>query len=275
MKRLKELLLLFLVGGAILFTSGCGKSKKQIIEESLKDVYKEEFIVHEIKTYPNGFDATVSPTDKPECLFNARIKSDGTFVYDDYYKRFVDYSLKKKLQEDLKQFFPNSCLYVDSNTVQIDDGIDFRSCSLKELIDNMQDEEGYNKEAMVRIFVSKKIGTKEDYEGEYNYFNDTDKLDNHESIPMTVCIYYVDDDIKNEIEMYFRHDLDLDNYFVEQVVQSNSTDFWDLGVATNESKEVGCPPKIGACFIKSMPLYIDSLDEYIRRRELLENGKIQ
>ena len=183
-KTRKEIFFLLLLGIVIAFMNGCSKSEKQIIEDSLKDVYNEEFIVHEIKTVSNGFETTVSPSDKPECLFSARIKRDGTYVYDDYYKRFVDYSLKLKLKKDLQQFFPDACLFVDSNTVRIDDSVDFRSCSLEELIDNMHDEAGYNKEAMVRIFLSKKIGTKEDYEGEYNYFNNTDEIDNHELIPI-------------------------------------------------------------------------------------------
>ena len=86
-------------------------------------------------------------------------------------------------------------------------------------------------------------------------------------------MYFFDEDIKNDIEQYLQHDLDLDNYFVEQVAKSNNRDFWELGVSSNDSTYVGHPPRMSACFIKSMPLYIDSLDEYIRRRELFENAR--
>ena len=272
MNKIKNFLLLASFGVLIL-ASGCFKSNNQIIEDSLREVYNEDFIVYEIKGAPYGFEATVSPASKPGCLFVAKIKKDGTFIYDDYYKRYVDYRIKEKLQADLEQFFPDACIRVDSNTVRIDDTIDFRNSSLEQLIDNMHDEAGYNKEAMVRLFLGKEAGTNKEYEEEYNYFNDIEKIDNHELIPITICMYFFDEDIKNDIEQYLQHDLDLDNYFVEQVAKSNNRDFWELGVSSNDSTYVGHPPRMSACFIKSMPLYIDSLDEYIRRRELFENAR--
>ena len=79
----------FLLSLEILCLEGCnmrGLTKESITRKALKDKYGEEFSVYELDVDGPEWYATVSPLNNSEILFNARISSDGTVSYDNYFR---------------------------------------------------------------------------------------------------------------------------------------------------------------------------------------------
>ncbi|GEM_PF-6266751 len=265
--------ILIMLCSVLLCMSGCVKSSDKIIKESLKNKYGEDFIIHETKTLPGGFDATVSPVSNPEILFVARIQSDGTYSFDDYDKRYVDYLLRKKLEKDFAPFFPDVAIFVDSKFSFTDENIDYTGSSLKELIEGMNNGDGYIKEASVYVFVNFDVGTTKKYAEEYDYLTDIldQEIKNNEMIPLKISFFRVDSETKERIKEYFSEDIDIDGYFVSEIVKANEDDFWE-GVRDKNQTELGNPPRIVVCFGKDIwKDYLD-VEEYTRRRELLETA---
>ncbi len=73
------------------------------------------------------------------------------------------------------------------------------------------------------------------------------------------------------IKEYFSKDLDIDDYFVRETVKVEKEEFWE-GISDRDQTELGNPPRIIVCFGKDIwKEYLD-MEEYTRRRELLDNA---
>ena len=75
MKRIRKLILIGFIGG-IFIMSGCvgiGKTKEDVAKETLKNKYNEDFVVHEIDSFPDGFDATLSPVNNPSYFLSLKL----------------------------------------------------------------------------------------------------------------------------------------------------------------------------------------------------------
>ena len=121
--------------------AGIGKTKEDVAKETLKNKYNEDFVVHEIDSFPEGFDATLSPVNNPEVLFIARMGNDGKDENDDYQKRYLAYQLNMILKNDLSCFFPKAYFKTDVEISIKDNQFDFRNSSLEGLILNTKEGE--------------------------------------------------------------------------------------------------------------------------------------
>ncbi|MCR4697182.1 MAG: hypothetical protein K5654_07695, partial [Lachnospiraceae bacterium] len=62
-----------------------GLSREEITKNALKNKYGEEFNVYEIESDGPTWNATVSPVNNPDVLFEVSLNADRTISWDDYY----------------------------------------------------------------------------------------------------------------------------------------------------------------------------------------------
>lgn len=269
MKRIRKLILLGLIGG-LLIMSGCIKSSDSVIKESLKNKYGEDFIIHETKTLPGGFDATVSPVSNPEILFVARVKTDGTVAYDNYCEGIVNYQIKERMMKGITFFFPDVYIFVDSKFNLVDKNIDFKKMSIDEIICKMTD----SKHADIKIFINNEIGSSRKFEEEYRFFSEEleKEVKNNYFLPFSIEMFMVTPNTKKKVEEYFSKDLDIDDNFITNVIGTTKEEYYETVYLENQT-QVGNPPSIFIGFDPQYESFLQDEKEYIRRRELLENVK--
>ncbi len=250
--------------------SGCISSSDSIIKESLKNKYGEDFIIHETKTLPGGFDATVSPVSNPELLFVARIKTDGTLAYDNYCEGVVNYLIKERMMKEITLFFPDVYILVDSKFNLVDKNIDFKNMSLDEIICKMTD----SKHADIKLFINDETKSSRKFEEEYSFFSEklVEEEKNNSFLPFSIELFMVNPNTKKKVEEYFSKDLDIDDYFILNVIDTTREEYYETVYLENQTK-VGNPPSIFIGFDPQYESYLQDKNEYIRRRELLENVK--
>ena len=266
--------ILIMLCSVLLCMSGCagiGKTKEDVAKETLKNKYNEDFVVHEIDSFPDGFDATLSPVNNPEVLFIARMGNDGKDENDDYQKRYLAYQLNMILKNDLSCFFPKAYFKTDVEISIKDNQFDFRNSSLEGLILNTKEGEKTYREAHLYIYVDNSVKSTKAYEMEYKYFTETidEYTSKNKTLPLVVKIYYVNSEYIDKISSYFQNDLDMDGYFEEEIL--GTTDYLK-GVKKKGDEDLGNPPNIMINLKKDEAGYIGDEKEYIRRRELLETA---
>ncbi len=272
-KRRKKSSIFIVVVLSILFggliTEGCSiikPSKEELTKEALRIKYNEEFVVHEINTTSYGggrFQATVSPINNPEVLFDIDMIDDGRSMGDDYIQRYTAKLMNDILKEDLKQFFSDAFIRSEVKFNTIDESQEFRNCDLQEITGNAE-----NGELDLEIYVNKKVGSTKEFEKEYDYFSKgIEKYEKEgKMFPVTVSIIFVDRDTEERVREYFKHDLDYDSRYYEKALGVEKFELWEeeKGVI-----DIGNPPNISACFDKKYS-YIESKERYIMLRGELE-----
>ena len=82
---------------------------------------------------------------------------------------------------------------------------------------------------------------------------------------VTVMFFKVDDEAIERIAKYYESNASEKGDFYSTVL---GVDNYQNG---NDNDFLGSPTQISACFKHGMPSFLDNVDEYIRRRELIEN----
>lgn len=232
----------------MLLIQGCAMtphSKARVTEKALEKKYGEEFIVHKTFHYDIYWDAYASPKNSPDIVFEVSTEQDGTIKRDDYYKEIENAEMKEVLYEELEEFFPSLYLYIHNDQLY--------------------------------IFYDKAIGTNNKYEEEYVFFEEkVDELIDEGKLNKELCIRIIKLDsqqlsnLKEFLKMYPYGEIYKDNNYLKVYGcerEINDNDLLDGGI------KVGNPPYMSACFINGMPAYEElNLEEYIRRRELIENA---
>ena len=270
MKRLKETLLIIMIGVAIVFMSACGKSREDVTKELLSQKYGEEFIVHSIRSEGSIYYATCSPISDSNLFFETSVISDKNLIDEDnYVENCIAKRINVLLEEDLEQFFPGAYIHTKIKVWPIKGVTDVKNASLEELIGSINSS-GHIHLAYVDIYVDEKIGTNKMYHEEYLYFEDIirNKVPQDQMLPLAVSIFKVDSETINRLNDYYSKNLGKkDNYFENSVLGVNE---YSIGIINRESKGLGTPPNIVAGFNYD---FIDDEEEYIWKREQLENAK--
>ncbi len=270
MRRIKIAILLLITGLAFTMV-GCSDSRYDVVKKALEDKYGEEMLVYSVEALGIKYEAKCAPANNPEVVFETRMLTDGTEEWDDYYQRYTAKLMNDILKEDLKQFFPDAYFHSYIYSMQmIDTSMDFREHTLEEIVENSVSEGSYGG-LQTQIYVSSQADTSSDYHEEYQYFTETvnQYIEQKKLIPMTVTYIRVDTNALSRVQEYFSRDVDIDSYYENEILGVSS---YKSGIRSNEDSDVGSPPNIVACFITTVSGYIGSEEEYIRRREILENG---
>lgn len=249
-----------LIGVIILLViMGCSntrKSQEKIIEKALEKKYKEGFIIYEIDSDGADWVATVSPKDNAEVLFQAKILPNGEVESDGYYHAVVCRLMEDVLEEDIEELFPSSYYRIKMAYIYPKrNNNDFRDMSIEEIISEASfDNIAGNSGCIMDLYINKDVGTKGDYETEYDYFTNTiaQYVNQKRMLPITVVFYSVDSKTIEKIKKYYEADLDNDSYF--------------------QNKVRGECSQMSACFDENKGMFIEK-EMYIRAREKFENGK--
>jgi len=270
MERIRKLILIGLMGW-IFIMIGCvkiGKSKEDVAKEVLKNKYNEEFIVHEIDSFPDGFDATVSPVNNPEVLFIARMGNDGESETDDYYVSYYENLVNRKLSEELNCFFPGCYVRTTIKSSDIEIQGNIIGLNLNEILRKITENGGDVGYGICLIYINKERMINSDYIGEYQFFSTTiDKeVEERSMIPICIQLYWLDEETVDRIQNYYKKDIDWDETFESEIL---GVENYKYGINSENGTDVGNPPNISASFLKDREGETN-VDEYIRRRELLE-----
>lgn len=259
MKKTKNVILvIFPLATVLAIILGCGgngrNKNEEAVKAELKKTFNEEFVVHGMDYASYGGDryaAYVSPESNPDIVFTVDMWGDHynvseKCVIEDYQLAKEDEEIKKILYDELDEFFPGAYLYLKHR--------DF-----------------------LYIFYDKAIGTSKKYEEEYEFFDvKVDELIDEGKLKaeLTIEITKLDSEQLSNLKEFlkkcpygdiYKGDNDLRVYGCEY-------DFHDNDLLDGGTK-VGNPPNMSACFDKEAPSYEAlNLEEYIRRRELVENA---
>lgn len=254
--------------------SGTNLSQEMRIKKALKRAYNEDFVVHEIDNDGLDCQVTVSPKYNTDVVFTAKVLPDGTIENSEYFQEYVNYLLEEILESDIKRFFPDSYVIMRKTCLRWegDSSLDFRTMNIEEIMDNsVAYEGGAFSGCYLDIYVNKDVGSTKNYEKEYEFFNE--KIDSYiqqkRMLPVTITIYYVEPNVVERMEEYFKKDADRDQIFEKQVL---GVDRVERGIVKTGESDLGNPPNITICLKKDKETYV-RFDEYKRRREVLENGR--
>lgn len=245
-----------------------------ITKRALKKEYNESFVIHEIDAWGFDWEATVSPVNLPDVVFKTRILPTGEVEDSAYFQEYVNYLLEELLANDIQEFFPDSCIEMERTCLRWegDSSFDFRNMNIEEIMDHSEAYEGpIFSGCYLNIYVNKNVGSTKEYEKEYEFFTNTidEYVEEKKMLPVTVTIYYITPGAVQKIEEYLKKDADRDRIFEKQIA---GEDRIETGITEPGRSELGNPPNITVCFKKDKDLFVDSFDEYKRRRELLENA---
>ena len=246
MERVKRIIPLLFIGIVMcFFISGCVKAsgsydqRKEEAISLLKQKYDEDFNCYEIISEGEVYYASCSPVNSPDIVFETRI-SCGEINEDGYANRKKAKEMNDIFKNDLIGFFPSAY---------------FRTTY----------ENGLG--TALYIYYDKQIGTLKEYEREYKYFSEEiyQYIDDGKMTEPTVFIYKVDGEALVRIEDYFSRNYVCRGDFYSTIL---GVDNYKMG---DNQNDLGSPPNIHICFQKKAPTYVDNYNEYLRRRELLEN----
>lgn len=255
--------------------SGCeANSCKDLRAESkelLFQKYNEEFNVLSFQDRGGIWIAECSPIENEQVIFKARFdKEPEMLVLDDYEEKYLADLLNEELKKDIEVFFPGAYIHVDPGFHLKDKSSEVRGKSIQELIKDVEmDGKAYG--LFVHIYFDKERGSNKLYEEEYYFFENTinEKISKGMMLPITVDITKVDSETIERLEEYYLHNYGKkESYFRNNILKVED---YSLGINSNSSSDLGNPPNISACFKKDYSGYIGGVNEYIRRRELLEN----
>lgn len=240
----------------VLMIQGCAltpESKARITAKALEKKYGEEFIIHKTFNYDIDWDAYASPKDLPEVVFEAHINPDGTVAYDQYCRSYIQYSMNKEIEYELKQFFPDSYCRISQLHAIINVNPQFRQLSLEELVGALEYRDDMPIHGcLLDIYINKDVGSSKDYEGEYTFFTDrvNELIDENKMTEVKVFLYMTDSEKIESVKKYFLQNAD---YY---------SDYEELMENT---------PEVHFNFIKDFENGLVSKDKYIEERKKFEN----
>lgn len=268
-KIIKRFGILIMLGG-VLFMTGCKTKIEKLMEEELYKKYGEEFFVRSYYSEGTVFRGKCSPVAKEEVVFNVRIENDGTpNLDDDYDNKYMAYLITEDIREDIEGFFPNSFIHSECSFNYPMKITDLKGKELGDLFETIGVGDIY---LFVRIYYSdKEEGYEGMYEEEFEYFsNILEKWnDKNEEVRVVASLYNVDKESLEKVKGIY-----------------NTTYIWEHGDSKCEDifgncrmddclsggTDLGNPKQISACFMEIAETNIrDDFDEYLRRRELLDN----
>lgn len=268
--KTKPMILLICLLGCLCMT-GCKSKMEKTIEETLYQKYGEEFFVRSHNSHGGAYRVKCSPVAREDVIFDVRIEDDETpDESDTYVNAYLAAQLTEKLKEDLNQFFPGAYYYATAAIMTNKPIIDLKNKSVEDLLQNVNIEES---ELYLDIYYDEKIGTAQNYEEEYEYFTRTidDYKAQNKAIPVLVIIHKVDAETICKLEEFYKNH---DDYYINNYDRELfGNEGYVLGDCFEGNSDLGNPKHISACFMELAPTYLDDIDEYIRRRELLENER--
>lgn len=273
-KYIKQCALIVLIATIVLL-SGCASKadRYELIKAALKDKYNDEFIVRSIddSAYSGSeYVAFVSPVNVPDCMFEIIMDGD-TLVEDRYIQSRTEYVMYNRLLAyDLHRLFPSSYFKVNVSMTPKNNISKVRDASLMSLVADAKKADYSH--VHIDIYYEEDTIDTEQYEQEYLYFTDTinDYINKGYMFPLSVSFYRIDDSQKQKIIGYYLEDTRKNKRFYDTVF---GKDVYVEGVRTNEDTEVGTPPNITVYFSDDTPDKVDDMDEYIRRRTLLDSAQ--
>ena len=273
MKRRIQILIVLLFSVIPLFLSGCGQSKKEeLILNYLTNKYGEEFIIHSTNSEGSVYHANCSPVAMPEVVFKVRIENDGTpDGKDNYASKYVSKLVNDVLKEDMKDFFPEAYCYTD---LRVYCETEIRDQAGKSLQDIFATADAEKSDMIFYVFYDKDVGSYKKYAEEYTYFTETidEYIRDGKAVPVTVSFYKVDGQTIDRLDAFLKdHEIE-DIFDMDKTQEVFGVDRLQskLGICSDDSDDLGNPPNISACFKKKKSGTISGVEEYIRRRELLE-----
>lgn len=264
------ILMLTVVGGFVM--CGCSKSEQEQVKEALKEKYGEEFLVYSVDTkawYGDNYHAYVAPVNNEEVVFEAVMYGEK-LTGDDYVERYAAKLINDILKDDLEEFFPGAYIKTEVQKMANSDRItDLTNISLEDIIIN---SEGAG-EMMVEIYYDGKVGTNRKYVDEYTYFTDEmdEYINKNQMFPITIEMYKVEGNTIKKLQEYFKSNILENSSFEKDVLGVSHIKLNNLK-NDGTGDDLGIPYNISACFNRNYTL-LDSCEEYIRRRELIENAE--
>ncbi len=264
------ILMLTVVGGFVI--CGCSKSEQEQVKEALKEKYGEEFLVYSVDTkawHGDNYHAYVAPVNNEEVVFEAVMYGEK-LSGDDYVERYAAKLINDILKDDLEEFFPGAYIKTEVQKMANSDRItDLTNISLEDIIIN---SEGAG-EMMVEIYYDGKVGTNRKYVDEYTYFTDEmdEYINKNQMFPITIEMYKVDGNTIKKLQEYFKSNILENSSFEKDVLGVSHIKLNNLK-NDGTGDDLGIPYNISACFNRKY-MFLDSCEEYIRRRELLENER--
>ncbi len=248
--------------------TGCKSEMEKTIEETLYQKYGEEFEVHYVMAAGQVFTAECSPVDNEEIIFNVRIEDDETpDESDEYAQAYIAYQLTERYKEDLSAYFPNAYFHSRMHLPYGADIPEFKNQSLEDFFGEVNPEEST---IFLDIYYYDDEYYPQKYEEEFDYFtriNDENIL-RGKAVPITVTIYKVTPEIIDNLRQFYKSNITWNKGDLSKDVFGY--DFREGNI--NKNNDLGRPEHISACFDKNAPSYLGgNIDEYIRRRELLDN----
>jgi hypothetical protein len=275
MKKLIKHIICFLIVLGMVFLTGCTSTYERCVERELKKKYSEDFTVVGINTgsYGGGrYSALVSPVANPDVIFEVDML--GKKMYDensdDYPSRYTSKLITEYLKDDLEEFFPNAYFF---SHVVLSGGGKIRNVKGMTLDDIFDIADAETSEMTLYIFYDEETGTAQKYEEEFEYFTETinEYIKNKRAVPVTVAIYKVDSEALENVERFYKYGISMSLSDRKRIYGVD----YEMGIFNENGTDVGSPPNIAACFDEGWPAYLDDVQEYIRRRELLEEATIK
>ncbi len=218
MKKIYSILLILIIGGLTIM-SGCSKSLRNVAEDELRNKYEEEFIITEIINEGDVFSCTASPASNPNLKFKVRMQNDGYCLEDDYFQAYFGDKVIDTLEPYINSFYQDSYIQLLDVDGQWKSSKDFRTMDMEDIIN-----ESHCKGVILYVFINGKIGTKQEYEKEYEFY--TDKIDEMinqgNMVPIGIYFYYLKDDNLIDIKNYYRSHIQSSQELAEMLRNSNS-----------------------------------------------------
>ena len=219
----------------IFILSGCGKSREEIVKEALNKKYGEDFIVLSIISEGSVYYATCSPVNNPEIIFKARMA--GTNLNDDNYNYAIQANIINEIfKNDLNSLFPEAYFRTEYGRTG----------------------------TTLYIYFDKDVGTLKEYSKEFSYFHDEvyKYINQGVMTEVTVVLCKVNKETIKKIDEYYKENAEGETVFFDTVM--------NVHYVMGEGNDLGNPPNISFCFIKSKPMYIDDFEKYKEKRRLIE-----
>lgn len=268
MKKALKRSMILICASAVFFMTGCKTKIEKLMEEELYKKYGEEFFVRSYYSEGTVFRGKCSPVAKEEVVFNVRIENDGTpNLDDDYDNKYLAYLITEDIREDIEGFFPNSFIHSRCSIKNPIEITDLKGRELGDLFETIGMGD-------IDLYVSIYYSDKEEryngmYEEEFEYFsNILEKWnDKNEEVRVAAILHNVDKESLEKIkEIYYTTYIWEDSKCWDIFGNYRMDECYDGGTY------LGIPKQISACFDENAPTNIrDDFDEYLRRRELLDN----
>lgn len=262
----------------IMLTGGCASkaSRYDQIKNALQQKYvNKNFNIRGIDdTVYSGnkkYVALVSPENRPEYLFEVTMNGDQ-LEEDDYVNRLAAETISNRvIGPDIRAFFPgiNTFTHTEVTMTEKKEIANYDNLTLIDLLANA-DNTRYT-HVHIDIYYDEAYGSNGLYEEEYEYFTDTinEYIKRGFMFPLSVTFYKVNSKTIDNVMKYYVFDVRKNKQFYDSVF---GKDVFQTGIANNGDTDLGTPPNVTVYFNDDSIYKIESKEEYIRIRQLLDNA---